>query len=151
VQLHEQPVRIVRRHVDQFLRIEHAVPDRPRNRPQRPDLAHRKPDALQLRRARAQHAGGIERIDRRRQASPDRRRARRRELLRDDDRGKPAKAAGPPAQRQRAGERMRGREPTVSRDQVRGRSLKIRFGVNEVGHGRQSIYNARCMQPSVSR
>src|SRR5207244_1800793 len=107
--------------------------------------------AFQTRRPDAQKSGGVERIEHRGEPAPDRRRARGRELLGDDDRSEPGKAALAAAQRRRTGDRQNVRKTRIELDQRLRRGVQIGLGMNEERHGVGAVSHARFPSPSPSR
>jgi len=99
------------------------------------DLGRREAKPRQASRARPQDRRRLERIERRREPAPNRARARGGELLRNDRRGQPGKAVGPPPQRRPPGLGDKRAEPRLGSAQRIERRVEVGFTANMRQHG----------------
>src|SRR5262249_40952660 len=141
-------MRLVGRFLDQRGKIELAAIDGFCDGLERANFRRGEAGARESGRTRAQHRRVVERVEVLVEPRPDRFRARGRELLRDDDRGKAGKSVRPSPQRRPPRPRQHDAEAWIGVDETGDRVIEIGFGVDEEGHDRgEASTNAIATQP----
>jgi hypothetical protein len=145
MQRYERCMRRIGVHVSQRVDIDLAFAQRFADCLERPDLGPRQSDARKLFGTGAPYRLGIERIECRGKASPDRCCACGRELLRADDRAQARKAGWAPAQRRPAGNLDQPAQACVRFGDARQAKIEVVFVAEKAcRHGRLARSKTAC-------